>query len=179
MAINLQKMVQSYGQVVDIKKYEYVFRQGDTDSNIYLLEFGLLKAYYLSSKGKETIKSFISSGSLIASLTAVYRKEFCSFNLIALHDSRLFQLPFAHLSQAAEDSHSVALELVEVLLQLSMKKENREYELLALPAHERYRKLCEISPELLDIVTQNDIAHYLGITPVALSRIKKRLKFTV
>ena len=30
------------------------------------------------------------------------------------------------------------------------------------------------SPELFDKVAQKDIARYLGITPVALSRIRKR-----
>jgi CRP-like cAMP-binding protein len=31
---------------------------------------------------------------------------------------------------------------------------------------------------LIEQVTQNDIALYLGITPVALSRIKKRLQLS-
>jgi DNA-directed RNA polymerase specialized sigma subunit len=34
--------------------------------------------------------------------------------------------------------------------------------------------LLERSPELFDKVTQKDIARYLGITPVALSRISTR-----
>ena len=41
-------------------------------------------------------------------------------------------------------------------------------------APERYRLLCERSPELIERLTQKDIARYLGITPVALSRIRAR-----
>jgi len=41
-------------------------------------------------------------------------------------------------------------------------------------AEERFHLLLEASRELIDSVTQKDIAHYLGITPVALSRIRGR-----
>ena len=53
-----------------------------------------------------------------------------------------------------------------------MKKERREYEFLCLSAEERYRLLIKRSPDLVRQVTQNEIARYLGITPVALSRIR-------
>lgn len=56
-----------------------------------------------------------------------------------------------------------------------MKKERREYELLCLSAEDRYRALMENTPQLADMVTQNEIALYLGVTPVGLSRIKKRV----
>jgi CRP-like cAMP-binding protein len=68
--------------------------------------------------------------------------------------------------------------VIEFLLALYMKKEQREYELLSLPAAERYQRLCAEDPDLIEQVTQNDIALYLGITPVALSRIKKRLQLS-
>ena len=68
----------------------------------------------------------------------------------------------------------MASAMVEHLLNFSMKKERREREFLTESAEERYRMLMDRSPELFDKVTQKDIARYLGITPVALSRIRKR-----
>ncbi|MEM7216256.1 MAG: hypothetical protein AAF423_12000 [Pseudomonadota bacterium] len=56
-----------------------------------------------------------------------------------------------------------------------MKKEMREYELLCLSAEDRYRRLMKSTPDIFNLVTQNEIARYLGVTPVALSRIKKRV----
>lgn len=53
----------------------------------------------------------------------------------------------------------------------AMKKEQREYELLCLSAQQRYQALLARKPDIYDFVTQGDIAKYLGITPVALSRI--------
>ena len=65
--------------------------------------------------------------------------------------------------------------MTDFLLAYGIKKETREFELLCLPAEERYRRLLDAAPSLFERVTQNDIARYLGVTPVGLSRIKKRV----
>lgn len=67
--------------------------------------------------------------------------------------------------------------LNEFLLALAMKKEQREYEFLCLSAAERYLLFCQREAELVPRLSQLDIARYLGITPVALSRIRRRLNF--
>ena len=69
----------------------------------------------------------------------------------------------------------LASEFVDFLLSYGMKKETREFELLCLTAEDRYRRLVSSHPTLFARVTQNDVARYLGITPVGLSRIKRRV----
>ena len=58
---------------------------------------------------------------------------------------------------------------------MGLKKELREHDLLCLSAEERYRNFLNDSPALVERITQMDMARYLGITPIALSRIKGRL----
>jgi DNA-binding MarR family transcriptional regulator len=71
---------------------------------------------------------------------------------------------------------NIANEMLDVLLQFSMKKEKREYEFLCLSAEERFSLLIKSRPNILNNITQNDLARYLGVTPVGLSRIKKRVE---
>jgi hypothetical protein len=54
-------------------------------------------------------------------------------------------------------------------------KEQREYEFLQLSAEERYRQFCAERPEHLAQIPQHQVASYIGITPVALSRIRARV----
>ncbi len=175
--MNVQAFFQEEGKQQIIEKHEHVFMQGDDDDHIYLVQSGLLKAYYVSADGRENIKSFILPGDTIGSLSAAYQHSSCSFNLLALQNTQLTKLSFKRLFEAAKQSQDLANKLIEILLSLAMKKERREYELLCMPAEERYRNLWSSTPELFEAVTQNDIARYLGITPVALSRIKKRVGF--
>ncbi len=162
------------GKPFECKKGEYLFKQGDLDTSVYVLKSGLLKAYYLTIDGKELVKSFIQEGEFIGSLIACSSSEPCTFSLMSLEDSSLLRIPFADLQAAAVRSPEFSDFVNGGLVNLAIKKERREYEFLCLSAPQRYALFKQRSPKLVDRITQNDIARYLGITPVALSRIKQR-----
>ncbi|MEP2989147.1 MAG: Crp/Fnr family transcriptional regulator [Parasphingorhabdus sp.] len=173
--MNFQDFVSKHGVHLTKNVGEHLFRQGDEDRSLYIVRSGLLKAYYLSGDGKENIKSFILPGSNIGSLVAIYAKQQCTFSLICLQDSELIKLDFDAIYQASKENLEIASPMIDFLLAFAMKKERREYELLCLSAEERYRLLLENMPNIADRVTQNELALYLGITPVGLSRIRKRV----
>ena len=113
---------------------------------------------------------------VIGSLSAVKGDGGCSFSLVCLQPCSLSKVPFDTLFQAVRGDAEVGVVVTEFLMKFAMKKEQREYELLCLSAEERYRRLNADRPELLTMVQQSDIALYLGVTPVGLSRIKKRVE---
>ena len=168
------EFVESQGRPARYATGEHLFRQGDENRSVFILREGLLKAYYLSGEGKENIKSFIQPGELIGSLASAYFKEDCSFSVVCLEPSLVIELDFDSLYAAAKQDLDMASAMVDALLNFAMRKEQRERQFLTESAEESYRFLLERSPELFDRVTQKDIARYLGITPVALSRIRRR-----
>jgi CRP-like cAMP-binding protein len=172
--MEFEEFIRTQGRPMCLAVGDHIFRQGDEDQSVYFLQEGLLKAYYLSEEGKENIKSFIQPGELIGSLAAAYLKKECSFSVVCLEPSVVTEFEFDTLFAATKDDLELASAMVEHLLDFSMKKERREKEFLTESAEERYRMLLDRSPELFDKVTQKDIARYLGITPVALSRIRNR-----
>lgn len=172
--MNFHELLQTEGKAIQKTKNEHVFMQGENDSSLYYVQSGLLKAYYTSDEGKEFVKSFINVNDIICSLTSAYSEDSCSFSLICLDDSLLVKIPFSVLVEYSKKHHEIASNMIDVLLNFSMKKEKREYQFLCLSAEQRYRLLEKNSPDIVEKVTQNDIARYLGITPVALSRIKNR-----
>jgi len=161
------------------KAGEHVFRQGEVDRSFYVVRSGLLKAYYISDEGKENIKSFLLPGDNIGSLVSAHAGQPCSFSLICLQPCELIKIDFMTLYDASRNSMEIAATVVDFLLGFAMKKERREYELLCLSAEQRYRQLLDNMPDLPDRVTQNELALYLGVTPVGLSRIKKRVQQTI
>lgn len=169
---NFFEFIQKISKVVYKKKGQHVFQMGENDKNLYFVNKGLLKAYYLTENGKEFIKSFIQEQELIGSISSVYGQKKCSFSIVCLGEVELLQIPFNKLFAEAQSNNTVAMEVIDMLFKLCMKKENREYEFLCLSAKQRYLSLLKNSPGIDNVVTQTDIAKYLGITPVALSRIK-------
>ena len=48
-----------------------------------------------------------------------------------------------------------------------------------MDATQRYLKLCKKIPDIESLIPQYQIASYLGITPVQLSRIRKKMKVEI
>ncbi len=176
--MTLKDLLQTHGREISHGAGYHLFRQGDQDKSLHLIASGLLKAYYLSVDGKEHIKSFLLPGDMIGSLQGIMGDSGCSFSLMCLEPSELITLPFDKLRDLTGQDIALANEVVNFLLAFGMKKEVREFELLCLSPEDRYLRLLERSPQLFDHVTQNEIARYLGVTPVGLSRIKKRVRET-
>jgi CRP-like cAMP-binding protein len=59
---------------------------------------------------------------------------------------------------------------------VAIRKERREGEFLLDSAEQRYQRLLTEQPELAERLPLYHLASYLGVTDVALSRIRRRLK---
>lgn len=171
-----QKVIVDHGREFAVDPGQHVFRQGDRDSHVYFVQTGLLKAYYLRTDGKEHIKSFLPEGAIIASMVALTDDDPCTFSLVALERGSIVALPYLELKRAAANNIELANALIDFLSVYGKRKERREFELLSLSPEERFRILHDAMPDVADRVSQADLAGYIGVTPQALSRIKRRLK---
>lgn len=173
--MDLSEFFLIHGKAVLKNKNSYVFAQGEEEQFLYFVKSGLLKAFYVTEEGSESIKSFITHGDVIGSLSATLDKQKASFSLACLTECELVSLPFDVLIAESRKDINLANTVIHLLMQFAMKKERREYEFLCLSAEQRYLLLKQNSPYLLEQVKQHDLAKYLGVTAVGLSRIKKRV----
>jgi CRP-like cAMP-binding protein len=136
---------------------------------------GLFKLVYVREDGGERIKSFVGEGSFFASLSALAPGGRTTFSAIAMTEGVVDQLDYESL-QRHGDRHVEWQRALRVAVQLyGVRKEKRERELLVMSAEERYRSLLAEDPALAARVPLKDLALHLGITPVALSRIRRRM----
>ncbi len=168
------QQVSTVGKSASFDKKQCLFHQGDKNTNVYFITRGAVKAVYLTDDGKEQIKSFLFNGDVIASVSALNGGH-CSFSVECLAPTSVMTLSYRHLREQATKDIELANSVIELLMAFAKKKEQREFELLCWSAPQRYLALLERVPDIADRVTQNDMAKYLGITPVALSRIKHQL----
>ena len=161
---------------LSFKKGDAVFRQGEVCPDIYLIRSGLVKLSYLTLDGKEFIKSFIQEGKVFGSLYSQLHGGGSTFNAVALEDLHVEVVAFSVFQEAGENHPPFQEFILRFFQQLALKKEIREYELLCLSAQQRYEKFCQQRPDLVKRVKQAELALYLGVTPIALSRMKNRQK---
>lgn len=165
-------------RIAKLKKYgrgDYFLRADTTPKSFGFNLEGLFRYYYLDRKGVEYTKDFIPEGRFVISYSAMIQRTPSYFSIEALEDSRVLVIGYDAWHKIIQ-SHNCWTELVNVLLQQAfMFKEKRERQFLLDDAETRYLDFINEFPNMEGRVKQYLIASYLGITPVALSRIRKKL----
>lgn len=157
---------------------ELVIAAGEVVTELHFLTSGLARYYYLDVKGREFNKSFSVTGQVLSSMLSLVTGEPTRFSVQALESSQCLSLrykEFLKLADSYRDWDCIRLYLLE---QLVLKKERREEDLLISSATERYLRFLEEFAHVASRIPNYHIASYLGITEVALSRIRKRLGLT-
>lgn len=154
---------------------EPLLRAGDRWSSLFWVETGELRFHYLDREGKSTNKNFYLDGAMFWPLTPRLSGQPVDFWIETITPSRLWVLPWPDWQVACADwPEWQALER-RVLAGLLDDKMRREQQFLQYTATQRYEDLCARRPEWLARIPLRHLASYLGITDVALSRIRRRL----
>ena len=168
------RMAERIGQRA-FDKGDLLVRAGGPAPDFFFIIKGLVRFFYCTDAGREFIKHFVMENGVAGSYQALARGEPCPFSIQALERTETLVIPVRELRESY-DRHACwerlgRLNAEEVLL----RKEERERELLLDPLEVRYLRFLEEYPGLADRVPQYHIASFLGVTDVALSRIRRKI----
>ena len=141
-----------------------------------MLLSGVVRCYLTTESGKEYNKSFYLPSSFLASLTALIKKKPSLFVFEALSDCKVYEIDYSKLMVLCKHNVSLKNLHIKVLEKVYFYYEKRLVDLISLDATDRYLELKNQIPNIDEIISQYHIASYLGISPVQLSRIRKKLK---
>jgi CRP-like cAMP-binding protein len=157
-----------------LQRGEYLLRGGERATLAGVLVSGLLREHFVTEKGVERTKSFITPLQFTGSLADLLSDKPSRAFIVAEQTSRLVLAPYAELRrlEAVWPSWSAAARRsIEYLL---ADKAEREYQFMCLDAEGRYAAFLARYPHLEASVAASHIASYLAITPVHLSRLRRR-----
>lgn len=147
--------------------------QGARANAFYFVLEGLCHASYLTEQGKEFSKEFYWEQDWVIGFESLIKQQGSPFLIETLTPCLILCLPIKTLQQWRLAHHPIYLKLVEAQL---MHKENKERFMLLYSPEERYQLFCHHFPQLEPRLTDYQIAAYLGISSVSLSRIKHRIQ---
>lgn len=160
---------------VDYPKGYHILEAGKTETNIYFIRKGIVRAY-IPVDGKEVTFWIGKEGSTIVSLKSYVNNQQGYESMELMEDSELHLLKRKDLHRLFEEDIHIANWGRKFAESEFLQTEERLISLLFTTASERYMKLIQNSPELLQRMPLECLASYLGVTPVSLSRIRARLK---
>lgn len=152
-----------------------VIEAGEVTTELHFLTSGIGRYYYLTPDGKEFNKSFSREGQALGSVSSLVNGTPCPFFIQALEPCECLSISYRDVNVLCNGYREWESLVRRLLEQLVIKKERREADFLLLSATERYKKYLTEFADVADRIPHYHVASYLGITDVALSRIRKRL----
>lgn len=161
-----------------VKKYakaQSILAKGGMSKHIYFVEKGLLRFYTVDDNGKEYILQFAPENWWLTDRNNLCSDEPSEYFIDAFEESTVILLNHDFIEKASEISNEFR-SFHEQILQKHIKQLYRRINLLiSTPAKERYLEFLKTYPSITQRVPQWMIASYLGLTPEAVSRIRKEI----
>ncbi|MGR6833031.1 Crp/Fnr family transcriptional regulator [Aliivibrio wodanis] len=171
-ADEIEKLIRN-SKLEYLKPKHVVTKQNDDSKSFYFLLDGLCHASYLTEHGKEFSKEFYWKGDWVVGFEGVIANEKSPYTLETLTATTLLSLPIEYIDQWRAQPHPFYLKLLETQL---VYKERKERFMLLYSPQSRYEIFCQNYPDLHSQLSDYQVAAYLGITHISLSRIKNRIK---
>lgn len=159
--------------VIELKKGELIDEPGKVSNYVYWVEKGLLRDYQIID-GRESISAFFPNQSYGSVYDSFLTRTPSNYYVDAVEDSELILLSYEDM-QAFYTKYP-ALERFgrKIAEYLFIFLSQRVHALQNKPAEQRYADFLRDWPGLHQRLPQYMIASYIGISPEALSRIRKR-----
>jgi CRP-like cAMP-binding protein len=155
---------------------QQIVRLHEVPTKLYILLSGVIRCYLSTEAGKDYNKSFYLPISFMGSLTALIKSKPSLFVFESLTACEVYEIDYNKFMDLCKENSSINTLYSKVLETVYMNYENRLMDLIALDAKGRYLELIKQVPMVEKLIPQFHIASYLGITPVQLSRIRKKLE---
>jgi len=148
---------------------------GSVPDYLYFIQSGVARTYSINEKGVEYIRSLISTNNILAATEALITRQSTNIACQCLTDCKVLEISYSSLVEKCKENPEIAawytrtVELHYIHLQKTIN------ELLTMNATQRYLLLQKRIVNIDNLINQYHIASRLGITPIQLSRIRKKL----
>lgn len=159
----------------EFTKKQLILRAGQVENHISFIEDGMVRVYIpKEDPEKEITFGFSFKYEFISAYDSFLSRQPSQYQLEALSNCAVWSISFDDLQKVYNETKIGNLIGRLTAERLFLIKSNREQSLLNENAEQRYLNLFKDRPGLFESIPLKYIASYIGITPQALSRIRKK-----
>ncbi|WP_435262208.1 Crp/Fnr family transcriptional regulator [Tenacibaculum sp. nBUS_03] len=160
------------------KKSDIIAGRNQKESKFFILQKGVICSFLVDQKGKRYIRTLFTPISVIAPHKSLINPPNLNVDYHCLSDSIILETKLNLFLTLTEQNHDISILFSKILMQEYLKLINRVTQLTTLNATDRYLLLKKSIHDIEKKIPLHQIASYLNITAVQLSRIRKKLYST-
>lgn len=163
-------------ELVHFKKGEFVVREGERNTNLYVIKNGVWRSFRMND-GEEMTLWFAAEGECVFAIWGYTSEGISQTNIEIEADSTAYVISKRRIDELCNTSLHMSNLIRTIFEYHALWAENF---LLFFADHvsaqQRYQAIMKKSPELLQQISLKKLASYLYVTPQSLSRIRANLK---
>jgi len=158
-----------------IKKNEFFVQEGDRAKHLAFVLSGGLYSYSIDEKGEKHVIQIALEEHWITDPYSFFSQEKALYTVQALFKTEVLLISKENHDRACNQFPSIERFFRLLVQNAYVHLLQRVARISSDTAEERYLKLIQSHPNIIQLVPQYYIASYLGIKPQSLSRIRKNL----
>ncbi len=160
----------------EFKKKTTFLREGAIENYISFVKKGVIRFYIPKEfKENEVTFGFCFKNQFVSAYDSFLTQKSSLYELETLDDTTLYSISYADLQEVYQTTQIGNLIGRLTAERLFYIKSKREQSLLSETPEQRYLNLFKERPELINVIPLKYVSSYIGVTPQALSRIRKRI----
>jgi len=168
------KLFSSKLQEVKLKKNTTLLEVGKIENYLYFISKGIIRLYIPREESDLTF-GFLFDNEFVTAYDSLLTQNPSEYQIETLTETILWKISNKDLQEVYERTNNGNIIGRKMAEKMFLIKAKRELALLSKTAEDRYLDLFSERPKLLQQIPLKYIASYIGITPQALSRIRKRI----
>jgi len=170
-----REMLNNYFIFREVPKGYKIVEYNEKTTEWYFLNKGCVRFYYIKDNGEEVTGFFFTENMFFTSIESFLSEQPSLQVFEALEPCELMVLNKNDLEELYNVFPKMNLFARKLLEERFINAQRVVASFILLKPEERYFRMFQSNPEILNRVPQHTLATYLGITAVSLSRIRNRI----
>jgi CRP-like cAMP-binding protein len=161
---------------INVAKRAIILKEGSYCRDLFFVEKGCLRLYFIDEKGREQITHFAIENWWLTDYLAFDTANTAAFSIQAVENCTLLQI-----SREQLDNLTQAVPLMDRYFRLNLQRafgaaQRRIMMMYEKSKEDYFYEFNEKHPEFVQRVPQYMLASFLGLTPEYLSELRKKLR---
>ncbi len=159
---------------VELEKNTTLLKVGKIENHLSFISKGIVR-FYIPREDADLTFGFLFENEFVTAYDSFLTQTPSEYQIETLTKTILWQISNKDLQEVYKRTNNGNIIGRKMAENMFLIKSKRELSLLSKTAEERYLDLFSDRPKLLQQIPLKYIASYIGVTPQALSRIRKRI----
>ncbi len=167
-------VINKYINTVHLKKKEFLLLEGNICKDLYFVEKGCLRMFFINKKDSEQITQFAQEGWWLSDYMSFMNNTSSNYYIQSIEKTEIVFISNPRFEELLKELPKIERYFRIVMQKATAAAQHRSKLMYEMSKEEFYVHFSTSFPEFMQRVPQYMIASYLGLTPEYMSELRKK-----